>query len=220
MVVVFVLWLAILVLVPRPADAISVSFDNITNNNPVDAATAGQYLVDVTGTDGSQVRFEFTNAGPAASSITDVYFDGGTLLGIASIVSGAGVSYAANAQPRNLPGGKAFTPPFRTTRGLSADSDAPVQRLGVNPGEWVAIVFDLRRGNTRTDTLAALADGSLRIGIRVQGFESGGSESFVNAPPVPVPEPVTIVLLGTGLAGMGLWARRRAAMRRSTSPSF
>jgi hypothetical protein len=36
---------------------------------------------------GSQVEFTFTNIGPDASSITDVYFDDGTLLGIAEITN-------------------------------------------------------------------------------------------------------------------------------------
>ena len=66
---------------------------------------------------------------------------------------------------------------------------APAQPNGVNPGESLGIVFDLIGGQAFADTIAALADGGLRIGIHVQGFEDGGSESFVNNGPT---EPGTI----------------------------
>jgi hypothetical protein len=42
----------------------------------------------VTDIHGGQVLFEFSNAGPASSSITDVYFDDGTLLGTAELTNG------------------------------------------------------------------------------------------------------------------------------------
>lgn len=54
---------------------------------------------------GSQVAFKFTNT--SASSLTDVYFDDGTLLGIVGIVdSGAGVDFSQGASPPNLPSGR------------------------------------------------------------------------------------------------------------------
>jgi hypothetical protein len=64
--------------------------------------------------------------------------------------------------------------------------------------------------------------GGLRIGIHVQGFASGGSESFVNNPPAPpgggedppsaVPEPGVLSLVGFSLLGM-LAVRRRYAFK-------
>jgi len=55
--------------------------------------------------------------------------------------------------------------------------------------------------------LGELADGTLRIGIHVQGFATGGSESFVN---VPLPEPATFGLLALGaVALVAARARRR-----------
>jgi hypothetical protein len=55
--------------------------------------------------------------------------------------------------------------------------------------------------------LSQLASGELRIGVHVQGFASGGSESLVN-----VPEPGTGVLLGLSLIGV-IGQRRRNAGR-------
>ena len=79
--------------------------------------------------------------------------------------------------------------------------------MGVNPGESLGILFDLQPGSAFGDVLAQLVSGELRIGIHVQGFASGGSESMVN-----VPEPGTGVLLGLGLVFM-LAPRRRKATR-------
>jgi hypothetical protein len=69
----------------------------------------------------------------------------------------------------------------------------------------LGIVFDLQGGGTFADILAELTNGDLRIGLHVQGFTGGGSESFVNN---PIPEPTTALLFGLGLAGLA--ARRRS----------
>lgn len=212
-----------------PAAAVSFGFGCISNNSATDCATGeAQLAVDVTaGPGASQVSFKFTNTGPNASSIADVYFDDGTLLGIASILDGTGVDFEEGANPSNLPAGNNVDPDFDAD--FSADSEPPVQPNGVNPGEELTIVFDLASGFTFADTLAALGDGSLRIGIHVQGFdceaddlrmamndgehhkngceeECEGSESFVNT----VPEPSSAMLmLGTGLLGLAYLGRKR-----------
>ena len=103
---------------------------------------------------GSQVEFMFTNIGPEASSIIDVYFDDGTLLGIASISNTLSlVEFSQLASPPDLPGGNNVSPPFATTAGFSADSDPPAQPLGVNPGESLGITFDLQSGGIFDDVV-------------------------------------------------------------------
>lgn len=168
---------------------------------------------------GTQVEFMFTNTGPFASSITDVYFDDGTLLGIASITNGPGVEFEQLASPPDLPGGNNLVPPFVTTDGFSADSNPPAQPLGVNPGESLGITFDLMLGGTHADVVDDLATGDLRIGIHVQGFASGGSQAFVNNgivdgdgdPDGKIPAPGAIVLGSIG-AGIVSWLRRRRTL--------
>ncbi len=185
----------------------SYGFKCITNNSTANAAIGESQLfvtINAVADNTNAALFIFGNKGPYASSITDVYFDDGTLLGIASIDGSEGVSFSQYANPGNLPGANNATPPFVTTAGFSADSDSPAQPNGVNPGESLEILFNLINGKTYTDTLAAMGTGELRIGIHVQGFANGGSESFVNTfdPPYsddnPVPEPAT--MLGAVLA--------------------
>ena len=168
----------------------------------------------------NSVLFTFRNNVGEASSITDIYFDDGTLLEISNVTdSGEGVSFSELASPGDLPGGGLFD----TTAGFSADSDPAVMPNGVDlAGEFVTIQFDLKSGFGFDDVISAISsgygeDGGLVIGIKVQGFESGGSESLVNGPPttppgtVPVPVPSAVLLssIGVGLVG---WMKRRFSL--------
>ena len=197
-------------------------FDAITANSGESMAIGeAQLFVDVIEIEigvTDQVQFHFYNLGSAESSITDVYFDDGTFLGIASISGGSGVSFAQEASPPVLPGGKSID--FEVTAGFLADSDPPVQPNGVNPGEYLDITFGLLPGKTLADVVDALDGGrDLRIGIHVQGFANEGSESFINLkdPDSPeegdtlhhTPEPASLAVWGLGLAAVALCRRRR-----------
>lgn len=170
----------------------------------------------IAGSGAHQVAFTFTNA--SSASLTDVYFDDGSLLGIASAEgSGTGVDFSQVAAPGNLPGGNNLTPGFTTTAGFSADSNPPVSLNGVSQGEWLTITFDLISGQDYQSVIDALAlpngggPGDLRIGLHVQGFPGGGSASFVNVPDgisVPVPEAKTYAMLLAGLGLVGFMAAR------------
>jgi hypothetical protein len=219
-----ILAMSIAVGIAAPAGAVTYGFDCITNNLAGDCTIGeAQLSVDVTaGPLANQVTFTFNNVGAGASSIADVYFDDGTLLGISALrdaddsivalggLGSPGVDFSLGAAPPDLPGGNTVVPPFNVTAGFLADSDAPAQPNGVNPGEFLQIVFNLQAGKTLADTLSALAlagqPGGLRIGIHVQGFGSGGSESFINN---PVPEPGTFALVAAGMLGLGIARRRR-----------
>ncbi|MGL4553955.1 MAG: hypothetical protein ACRC33_22575 [Gemmataceae bacterium] len=168
--------------------------------------------MDVIDAGSNKVAFQFYNTGPLAMSITQIYFDDGTLLGLASITNGGlGVDFSQDLSPGNLPGGN----PINFNETFEASSNPPTQPNGVNPGETLTITFDLVVGQTYADTLAAIAldlanpgvgmPGGLRIGMHVQGFANGGSEAFVNGgPPTAVPVPAGIVLLASGVPVLSL----------------
>ncbi len=159
--------------------------------------------------DSKTVEFTFTNLGPVASSITDIYFDWADpapSIQSKSITNSAGVSFGWGANPSDLPNGLA--PDF--TANLSADSNSRpggVQANGVNPNEWVSFKFLLDPGyvgNVGDD----LFSGDLKIGIHAQAFPDGGSEWFVSHA-APVPEPGAVALMLAGLGAVGFAARRR-----------
>jgi hypothetical protein len=189
------------------ANIVTLGFDCITNNDPGDAAIGeAQLFVDVSDVYADQVLFTFRNTGPKQSSITEVYFDDGSLLGIASVINNPpGVVFVEGAHPPELPGAMLLDPPFETTTGFLAESVPPQPKKGVNPGEQLSILFNLQNTQTYQNVINEIHTGELRIGVHVTDFKCGGSESFV-----AVPEPATITLLGLS-AVFGLIRRKRIA---------
>jgi len=197
------------------------NFDRLTDNgNMVDLGS--QLFMTVSDSGFEKVTFHFENLIGIDSSITDVYFDDGSLLGIASISSSAGVLFDDPATPGNLPAGNTAIPPFVTTADFSADSDPPVAPNGVDASdEWLDIEFDLLPGKTFSDVAAALAltdpdqDQWLRVGLHMQSINDaggfGGSDSYINDPvAVPVPAALLMGAIGLPLAGvLGRWVNRR-----------
>jgi hypothetical protein len=210
-------WIAVALVatcLPVAAQAATYAFDALPGCTHAANCQAGEAQLRLSVTQSAaestlnQVRFTFSNLGPQASAIADVYFDDGTLLGIATITNSQGVQFSQHASPGNLPGGNGIG--FQTTAGFSADSDPPVQHNGVNPGETLSILFDLLPTASFAQTIQALSGGTaLRVGVHVQGFGNGGAQSFVNdTVAIPVPEASSIAM---ALAGIGVLA---SAMRR------
>lgn len=199
-------------LMPGAVQAATLSFYCISTGGTtaVDCPIAtAQITVDVTGVSPGVVNFRFNNTGPLVSSISEVYFDNGTLLGISSVAHSAGDPWTGgSASPGNLPGGASISPPFVTTAGFLAESNPSPSQNGVRPGEYLDVVFNLQGGGTLADVLAELVTGEIRLGMHVIAFASGGSVSIVNAPVVPVP--AAAWLFGSSF-GLLLIARRKAA---------
>jgi len=191
-------------LLPAPAAAISISFDCISNNSATDCGIAESQLTASIDPAGPGIaRLVLTNDGPEDAVYARIFVDGTVLSGVDDIVNGAGVSFAEASPAGTLPAGN--TVGFDEDLEIAADNPRP--QNGIGPGETLTIDFAIAAGSDIFDVIAALTDGSLRFGIHVQSFESGGSEAIVN---VPVPEPHSIALLGLGLAGLVRIGRRRA----------
>lgn len=178
------------------------SFEIFTDNGLYNGSTGFYMDVD---NGGSLVDFTFYNDSTVQSSITNIYFDDGTLLGATqSITNGSGTDFAEDG-PGNLPSGNEYPGGFNADREFNIGALPPPPANGVNntgAGEWVTIEFELV-GGTFQDVLDELDSGVLKVGIHIQDFPDGSSESAVH-----VPEPTTILLLGLG--GLALIRKRRA----------
>jgi hypothetical protein len=193
------------------AETISLGFDVIQSTTSRAAREAeAQFRVQITdtGVGPNQALFTFTNVGSIAASITDIYFQDGTLLDIARIINqplnrhGAVTYFSEGAKPSNLPGGKSINPSFSPTVGVnffSLDTILPLNLLGINPGERLGVLFDLQSNRNFQSVMRALItpppstnlNPSLRIGIHVQGIggSRGPSASYINERPNGIPQP-------------------------------
>jgi len=192
------------------AGAMTYGFENITLNGQPNVAD--QLTVSVTDAGNGQVSFQFFNDGPYDATITEIYFDDGTLLGIASIVNGSGVSFDTGDQngvnPGDLPGGENLLPAFEARDIFSTEASGNTS-AGMDTGETLTILFELLADQEYADTIAAIEDGSLRIGLHVRSIGPDGiSDSFVNLGTLPVPDAASSIIL-MGLALLGIEGIRR-----------
>ncbi len=196
---------------------------HIFNNSKYETDQRLNFTLTVTDEGSHKVGFKFDNSSTATSSITDIYFDtypnSGLLnTGNVTITNGLGVSFSKGASPTTLPGGAELTPKFDKTPEYSADSDSPVSHNGINPNEWLKLVFTLEDNRGIDDVIAEIAAGgstteeNLRIGIHIQGLPNDDSVSAINCTqPQPIPEPATICLLGLG--ALSLVIRKKEGRR-------
>ncbi len=212
---------------PAEASSKTYSFKNIsTDLDPGETATAQEVganinmIVSDAGTSNGNnvVEFVFQNNNTVASSINQIYFNDGGLLGATmNIIGGDNVSFEPGASPPTLPGwvdyfGPPGPPPSPT---FAAQPQTPQpQQNAINPGEELAIEFELAENKTYGDVITSINSGmsgafdpetDLVVGLHVQGIGPDGfSASFVV---IPLPAPVAMGLLG--LLGVGAMTRRR-----------
>lgn len=200
--------LAVMVISPAHiCQAVIFPFEIFTSNGSYYDDPGWNLYVDVW--DGTGVaNFTFYNDSAFQSSIAQIYYDDGSLLGISEIINNPSYTeFDTSPTPGNLPGGNQLVPPFVADREFSIGAESPPPWKGVNDGdtvnEWVTVKFDLINGGTLDDVVSELRSGVLRVGLHVIDLPDGSSESAIL-----VPEPATICLLALG--GLALMRKRRA----------
>jgi hypothetical protein len=199
------------------AEPVTLNFTRITSNSSENVAPQMTCVVDLfqaaAGGNPEVVSFRFQNAVGIQSSISEVYFDDGPLLGIASMDQVGASFTGGGATPGDLPGGQDLTPAFNATRAFSADAQGnPSNGLDV-ASDYLEMRFNLINDKTFGDILASINDGSLRIGLHVHSIGQGAnSDGFVNTPPsVVIPLPGAAGMGLAGLLGLATLRRRRGS---------
>ena len=200
------------------ASAVSFGFDCIAGASLACGVGEASLSVNVIDSGSGTVTLTFSNSDAGTSSVTGIYLDGSRPIAKASNSGGAGTSFKKGGKPKDLPGGGnvSFHDDFRFT------AKKPQPLNGINGGESLTIELRLKNGVTYADVIAALGDGSLRLGLLISDADPNcvgdrmGSEcvgdpgvaSFVNLPN-PVPEPIPAILGGVACFGLALIGRRR-----------
>ena len=170
---------------------------------PYYMAQVGESQLFVTiGENGGNVNLHFQNTGPdfESSSLVGIHFEG--LAGDSSIAgdSGYGVNFA------------------EISDGFFVDPDTVYENGIDKANEYLDIA--LAGYGSIQDFIDLLEGGFVKITLDVTAFGCKGSMSFLNnvcgpsGGPTPIPEPATMLLLGTGLAGIAGTARRRKKIRK------
>ncbi len=190
------------------------NFTCISGNSAANctASVGSQFSVLVEEKLPDQVRFTVRNQIGVASSITQIYFDLGNfnpaiLTDLDIEDQSAGVSFKLNANPKNLPSGNTIS--FQSDESAEPTSQGGVKPNGIDSSvEWLKLVMTLGTGYDYDSVESALNSGAIRIGMHIQGFANGGSESYVHN---VVPEPGFYGALALGLSGLYLAVRRKRA---------
>jgi hypothetical protein len=127
-----------------------------------------------------QIRLDFQNLSGTTATVGQIYLHGGNSIG------------------------------FDTAFAFGADKPSP--KNGLQAGDSFQMLVDLRPGVVAAEFMDGLSTKAVRIGLHVQALDDGGSLSLASTPPGgggAVPEPGTMALLGSALAGGLGWSWRR-----------
>ena len=198
------------------SNAAAVQYGFIRSSEANETNFSSDFTLDVTAITGG-VQFAVSLASNTSNTglfMGDLWFDtaSGLFSGVletADLVALAGtVDYKPKTSGAFPEAGSGFSPAFVEDQNFHATKNSSTGV--VDRGESLGIKVDLATGKTLADVLAALDDGSLRLGIHVQGFSSGGSESYASNGRSQVPDSgSTLALFGLVLIALHSFKKKQ-----------
>ena len=194
------------------APASAFSFGNIAGGDTPGDSYANSFTYTVVN-QGSAVRFDIFNSGNAAAPnmfISKVFFDDNGYLSAPSLYGTniGQVSFSGGPSNDQLPqGGNSFTTDYAFSRNPGGNGGA------IQGGESFPVSF---RGNYN-NVIAALSDGTLKIGLHVQGLPNGQSDSYISTSSgntQDTPEPLTMLAAGAAVGFGTMFKKQRAQAQK------
>jgi len=199
------------VAVPTSASAATIAFNCVTNNTGSCSSYASLITGNVT-VSGNQLTVTVTNG--AGGGISELYADvpsSGLTFALTGLVEAPpSVDFEFGGAPPNVPGGNTATPAFVSD--FMAQSSNSTGRI--NFGETGGLVFTLSATQTQGQIDTLLGSGALRFGLHIQSLgQQSQSEGMISSfgPPTTVPEPASMLLLGTGLLAAARARRKKVS---------
>lgn len=190
------------------ANAEAVTTATALAATPVATATISNYTLT-----GNSFTFTINNTS-TSGSITALGFNlPGTNLGTFTLTNASDADFAIQSNVKAQAGAQTTTPnlDFALLTGKNFGGGSVAE--GIAAGTSATFTVTGNFTGLTADQIARL------VFARVQGIQPGDQSIVVNVEPQPVPEPATMLLLGTGLAGAAASVRRRRKAAQDAASS-
>lgn len=194
-------------------DPINLSFSKIEGNTQADQVNVNLKISQV---DSDTLLLEFTNQSPLESVVSEIYFqDEDGVINKVTLNNSENVGqviFHDGASPPSLPGGS----PYNFSTAFAVEANNPSPKYGINPDETLKVYLDLNDNTALNLLLTGLTQEDFRVGMHVQSIGGDSSASYINIVPPgggAVPEPGTMLLMGSAL--LGSWVVRRRRKKRA-----
>lgn len=179
------------------ADAVTTSTPN-ASTMPTVTATISNYTLT-----GNSFTFTINNTS-STGSITALGFNlPGTNRGTFTLTSSSDPDFAINSEVKAQAGAQTTTSTLDFALLTGKNFGGGKVAEGILPGTSATFTVTGNFSGLTAQQIATM------VFARFQGIQPGDQSIVVNVAPEPIPEPATMILLGTGLAGAAASIRRK-----------